>query len=317
MSASGYHPFVVSIAVLRDPALNAPSGLVCASGAIWFTNIADHRIGRVRDGVVELFADPAGVVKLPANLFPGADGRVWFTSLGSDALGAIDPDAPDPAATIATFALPPGSRPVALKSGPDQRLWFSLRGAEAIGSLDPCAPSPADSVRLYRSPDIAEPAAVFVTSDGRVWWVNSATDTVGLLEPGSGDVTVIGDLPAGPRAWAQSPTGALWLTSREPAGLMSFDPADPAGTVRLVSDERLREPDGVWVGEDCVVWLVDSQANAVVRYDPAAQAWEFFGGPPDVEGPFDIEPGPDPAELWFTNKAGNSLGRISVAAQRD
>lgn len=317
MSTSGYHPGVVSIAVLRDPALNAPSGLACAFGAVWFTNIADHRIGRVRNRAIELFADPAGVVKLPANIFPGADGRVWFTSLGSDALGAIDPNSPDPAATITTFGLPPGSRPVALKSGPDKRLWFSLRGADAIGSLDPCEPNPADSVRLHRSPDIAEPAALFVTADGRVWWVNSATDTLGLLDPVTGDVTEIGDLPASPRAWAQSRAGALWLTSREPAGLMSFDPGDPAGTVRLVSDERLREPDGVSVGVDSAVWLVDSQANAVVRYDPATQAWEFHGGPPDVEGPFDIKPGPDPAELWFTNKAGNSLGWIPQAVQRD
>ena len=34
-----------------------------------------------------------------------------------------------------------------------------------------------------------------------------------------------------------------------------------------------------------------------------------FGAYPDVDEPFDIKDGPD-GWLWFTNKSGNSLGRI-------
>lgn len=299
---------MTSITVFSSPDLDAPSGVIEAFGDIWFTSIGNHLVGRVRDGVVQTFAGPPGAIRLPANIFPGTDGRVWFTALGSDALGAIDPDAPDPAATITTVALPSGSRPVALKSGPDGRLWFSLRGIDAIGSLEPS--SPDDSLQVFDSPTIAGPAALFVTRDGRVWWVNSSSDTVGVLDPSTGEVTAI-TVIGSPRAWAQSTDGRLWLTTREPAGLLSFDPADPFNSAIHRTDSRVVEPDGVWVGRDGAVWFADTGANAIGRYLPASDQWSFIGAPPQVDGPFDIKEAADGA-LWFTNKAGNTLGRITL-----
>jgi hypothetical protein len=38
---------------------------------------------------------------------------------------------------------------------------------------------------------------------------------------------------------------------------------------------------------------------------------QTFGAPPEVDGPFDIKDGPG-GWLWFTNKSGNSPGRIYV-----
>jgi virginiamycin B lyase len=296
---------VAAITVFASPELDAPSGLIHAFGDMWFTSIGNHRIGRVRDGVVQTFTDPA--IALPANIFPASDGRVWFTALGSDALGAVDPEAPEPSSTIAMYPLPEGSRPVALKSGPDGRLWFSLRGRNAVGALDPRAP--LDSMQLFYSPTIAAPAALFVTSDGTVWWVNSSSGTIGMLAPSTDTVTAV-PMPGSPRAWCQSTDGRLWLTTRNPAGLLSFDPDDAFNTAVPVTDSRLSAPDGVWVGRDGAVWLADTGANTIGRYLPATDTWSFLGGPPQVDGPFDIKDGPDGA-LWFTNKAGNTIGRIT------
>lgn len=304
---------MTTIRVFGDPALDGPSGVIAAAGDVWFTSIGNHRVGRVRDGRIETFADPADRVRLPANIFPGGDGRVWFTSLGSDALGAIDPASPDPASTIVTYALPAGSRPVALKSAPDGRLWFSLRGADALGSVDPGADDPAGSLRTVYSPTISGPAALFVTPDGRVWWVNSSTDTVGCLDTASGAVGVVEPPLGSPRAWTQTADGRLWLSTREPAGLWSFDPADPSGSARHVTHERLREPDGVWAGVDGAVWIADTAANTLAGYHPVTGRWHFAGGPPQVGGPFDIKAGPDDGNLWFTNKAGNTIGCLTLS----
>lgn len=302
-----------AITVIRHPGLNAPSGIIAAADDIWFTNIGDDRIGRVRDRRVELFNAEPGVIRFPANIFPAADGRVWCTSLGSDALIALDPDSDDPASTITAYPLPPGSRPVALKASPDGRLWFSLRGADAIASIDPCAGDPSASLRLITGEGIAAPAALFVTADGRPWWVNAAS--IGTADPLTAEVTTVRELPAAPRAWTQADDGTLWLTTREPAGLQSFDPSDPSGTIRLFTHRDLTEPDGICTGVDGRLWFVDTARNRVgsVAADRASDhhAWEFVDSP-DVQGPFDIKPGPDPRVMWFTNKTGNSLGLLDA-----
>ncbi|TRW78710.1 hypothetical protein FK535_24420 [Mycolicibacterium sp. 018/SC-01/001] len=305
---------MAALTVIRHPGLNAPSGIIAAAGDIWFTNIGDDRIGRVRDGRVELFGAAPGVLRFPANIFPGADGRVWCTSLGSDALVSIDPMSPDPASTITAHPLPTGSRPVALKSAPDGRLWFSLRGSDAIGSLDPRAADPVASLRVISSDGIVAPAALYVTSDGQPWWVNAAS--IGCCDPLTGDVTTIDSLPATPRAWTQAVDGALWLTTRDPAGLLSFNPTNPAGTMCHFTHSELVEPDGICTGVDGRLWFVDASSDRVVGVAPQQagdrHAWTFVSSP-DVRGPFDIKPGPDPDVVWFTNKAGNSLGLLSVA----
>lgn len=150
---------MAAITVFPSPELDAPTGLIHAFGDMWFTSIGNHRIGRVRDGVVQTFSNPA--IALPANIFPASGGRVWFTVLGSDALGAAHPEAPDPSSTIAMYPLPEGGRPAALKSDPAGRLWFSLRSRKDVGALDPRAP--LESMQLFDYPAIAGPAALFVT----------------------------------------------------------------------------------------------------------------------------------------------------------
>jgi streptogramin lyase len=54
-------------------------------------------------------------------------------------------------------------------------------------------------------------------------------------------------------------------------------------------------------------------ASSIGRLDPDAadpeDTIQTFGGPPEVDEPFDIKGGPD-GWLWFTDKAANALGRI-------
>lgn len=329
--STGMDEAIGTIRILRDAAggIDAPCGIIAARGDVWFTSIANARIGRVRAAggdVVETFADPRGRVRLPANLHPAADGRLWFTCLGADALGSLDPAAPDPSATIRLCTHPDLLGPVAIKSAPSGLLWCTLRGADAIASVDPLAPDPAASVRLVRAGTIADPSALFIDGLGAVWWVNAATATLGRLDPaapGPGPtVRCFGPWPGrgAPRAWAPGCAGALWVTTQDPPGLLLLDAAGASGTsgtpagapaLEWRTDSRLRTPDGVWTAPDCAVWLADTAADAIVRCDPRDGGWASFTAP-GVDGPFDIKPGPDRAWMWFTNKHGGSIGRIKV-----
>jgi streptogramin lyase len=60
-----------------------------------------------RGGVIRTFADPAGNVALPANIVPGPDSKLWFTSLGTNRIGRIY-SAPDAAVWIFMMTLTDG-----------------------------------------------------------------------------------------------------------------------------------------------------------------------------------------------------------------
>jgi virginiamycin B lyase len=307
-------------------AVDQPTGIIGAFGDVWFTSIANGRVGRVvvADRRIETFADPAGGIALPANIFPGADGRVWFTCLGSNRLGALDPRAADVAASIRTYADPRLEKPVALKAGPDGRLWFTLRGSQSLGVLDPRGADPLATLQTFTSPSVAEPSALFVHPGGGVWWVNAGTGTLGTLDSRAPDPGTtfrsFGPWPAwgSPRAWTIDPDGRLWVTTQDRPGILAFHPGrlDNPEPFSWWTDDRLGSPDGVWFGRDGVPWAVDTVKNAIVRFDVGASgsaAWTVFGAPPKVQGPFDIK-SVDPTDgwLWFTNKTGNSLARIST-----
>ncbi|WP_442928060.1 Vgb family protein [Microbacterium sp. MMO-23] len=106
--------------------------------------------------------------------------------------------------------------------------------------------------------------------------------------------------------------GRVWFTARAPAGLLSFDPSDPEGSLERCETASLQEPDGVCLGPDGALWIADTAANTIVRFDPADGSWTTAGTAPQVDGPFDIKPGPDGASVWFTNKTGNTIGRLST-----
>lgn len=309
--------------------IQAPTGIYASpDGAVWFTSIGNDRVGRVHPatGQVETFADPAGDVRLPANIIPAADGRLWFTCLGAGMLAAIDPNAEDPAGTIVGYRHSDLDKPVAIKQALDGRLWFTDRGGPGgVGSIDPCADDPSATLRIYRSPSIAGPSALFADPGGAIWWVNAADSTIGRLEPdraeaAAQDITTLA-VPAAfgsPRAWARDPAGRLWLTTRAPAGVLSFDPAaaDPATTFTWFTHDALVAPDGIWCAADGSLWLADTEAEDIVRFEPGSagrQAWSWWGAPPVVSGPFDIKGGPGgDHSMWFTNKTGNTIGRIAT-----
>jgi len=322
-------PMRGTIEVVTDPAggVDQPTGIIGAFGDIWFTSIANGRIGRVAGATmrIETFADPAGGIALPANIYPGADGRIWFTCLGSDRLGALDPRARDVAASLRTYADPRLAKPVALKAGPDQRLWFTLRGSQSLGVLDPRAPDPLATLQTFTGPGVDQPSAIFVHPRGRVWWVNAGTGTLGTLDSRAPDPTTtmrsVGPWPdwGTPRAWAMDTEERLWLTTQDRPGFLTFDPRrlDGPEPFSWWTDDRLGTPDGVWFGGDGAAWAVDTAKNAIVRFDPRGvegHRWSFYGAPPQVQGPFDIKSAePTDGWLWFTNKNGNSLARIRTA----
>lgn len=203
---------------------------------------------------------------------------------------------------------------------------FSLRGSNALAFVDPLAADPAASVTIVSHPAIAAPAAIFIDPSGRLWWVNGGDNTIGFLDTAAtaaaGSIGVISP-PTGVsslRGWSLDREGALWLTAQRPPALIRIDvdAQHPQDALRLATDPRLRTPDGIWLGADQALWFADTDAHAIVRFDPTASAdggaFTLFGQPPLLQAPFDIKATVDPSDrsMWFTDKGANKIGCITT-----
>jgi virginiamycin B lyase len=88
VGASGAFAAVGDITTFTDPADNVsqPEDITTGpDGALWFTNFANGRIGRITTaGAITTFTDPAGNVALPRGITAGPGTDVWFASTNSD-----------------------------------------------------------------------------------------------------------------------------------------------------------------------------------------------------------------------------------------
>jgi streptogramin lyase len=111
-----------------------PIDIVAApDGNLWFNqthpSAPQGEVGRITPkGAITLFPFPAG--GRPEGLAVGADGNVWATDNGGNAIARISPTG-----AIRPFALPRrDSQPYKITSGKDGRMWFTEAGG-MIGSI--------------------------------------------------------------------------------------------------------------------------------------------------------------------------------------
>jgi virginiamycin B lyase len=110
VGASGAFAAVGDINTFSDPAGNVsqPEDITTGpDGALWFTNFANGRIGRITPaGDVTTFTDHAGDVALPRGITAGPGTDVWFASTNSDRIGRIATTGPQPAPPEPVVAAP-------------------------------------------------------------------------------------------------------------------------------------------------------------------------------------------------------------------
>jgi streptogramin lyase len=78
-----------------------------------------------------------------------------------------------------------------------------------------------------------------------------------------------------PHDVAPAPDGTVWYTAQHLGELGRLDPATGAWREWLLPGERPM-PYAVYVDENDMIWLSDFGANALVRFDPAQEAFEPF-----------------------------------------
>jgi streptogramin lyase len=163
--------------------------LAVASGAVWFTTDAGGLASLdPPSNTVAVQTLPPGAKALGVTVAP--DGKVWFTDVGTPAIGVLDPVTGD----VRLWPIPGGVQPLELLVEAGGNVWFIDREGDLVGFLRPGA----NEFVLYRLPAGSFPVDLELSADGSVWFVCERGNYVAQLSI----IPVLGPPPVTPGAGA-------------------------------------------------------------------------------------------------------------------
>ena len=278
---------------------SAPWSITSGSdGALWFTESAAGKIGRVTSsGAFTEYTIPGG--RDPGYIAAGSDGALWFTEYYANTIGRITTTGEISEYTTGN------SSPHGITTGPDGALWFTEFGG--IGRI-----SLSGKVTEHQVPGKIV-WAITAGPDGALWF------TEGSGNKGIGRMTASGALTeyAIPSFEALSITagrdGALWFTETDSGKIGRITTSGAVTEYAIPPTTSVpagvsAAPGSITSGPDGALWF---KATAMVGRLTTAGAFTSFTISNATSGPEAIASGPDGA-LWFTEDNDNSkIGRIT------
>ena len=279
---------------------SAPHGIAAGpDGALWFTEYAGNRIGRITTGgSVTEFTVPSGG---PDHITAGPDGALWFTEPAGNMVGRITT-----AGLVDMFAVPTANSPVDITAGPDGALWFTEPGGDRIGRITTTGTFTEFLVPAFR------PNAITAGPDGALWF--TYTNGIGRITTAGVVTQFTFPLCGGSAAIAAGPDGALWFTETGSGRIGRITTAGVFAEFDGLGGNS--DPHGISPGPDGALWFTDLGNNLVGRIATDPVVTNVFALPFSPAGPGQprgIAAGPD-AALWFTEEGRNRIGRIVTGA---
>jgi YVTN family beta-propeller protein len=205
----------------------------------------------------------------------------------------------DPATNRVVDSVPVGARPEAIAFGAGS-LWVANLDDQSVSRIDPAARTVARTLSVEQAPtglaaskDAVwivgpNPARPFVT----VRKIDARFDTVSRGTP-------IGNVESGGPGFVATRGGAVWVAPS--SGLLSRLRPRSGRVIRQI-DPNAR-PTAIAIGRDAI-WMIDSEANTVVRVDPTGVLTTIGVG----RKPGGIAVGA--GAIWVTDTLGDSVVRI-------
>jgi virginiamycin B lyase len=283
-------------------AASNPSGIATGpDGALWFTEQAGNKIGRITtNGTItgEVTVPTSG--SRPEFIVPGPDGALWFTEGSGNNIGRITT-----AGTITNEfpVLTASSEPFGITAGPDGALWFAEAKASNIGRI-----TTGGTVSEYATPTTPSfPATITVGPDGALWFTELRANQIGRITTAAA-ITEYGPTGNEPVDITTGADGALWFTE-------AYSSSNAIGRITLGGTitqtgvpTAAGAPAGIALGPDGAVWFTEEGGNKVGRITTAGIVTEY-PIPTSSSAPLVITMGPDGA-LWFMESTGNNVGRL-------
>jgi virginiamycin B lyase len=309
-----------------------PHGIIRGpDSALWFTESAQNRIGRI-DPVTHFVIE--FVLPTPNNgpetITVGPDNAMWFTEQTSGKIGRITT-----AGVISEFTPPtPNAGPHGLTVGPDGAIWFSERNPPApntqgiIGRID------VNNHGFQEFPLPAgmgpEPDLLVTGPDGAIWFGERNGGKIGRITTGGvfsefvppTTATAANQTLVYTHGITVGPDGAIWFTEQRADKIGRIDVTTHAFTEFPLPTQG-NAPHFLLVGPDSNLWFTEQGVlpnltnspplgNKIGRITTHGVITEFPVTTPASQ-PYGMTVGPDLA-MWFTEAAGNNVGRITVPA---
>ncbi|MGH2382334.1 MAG: virginiamycin B lyase family protein [Candidatus Limnocylindria bacterium] len=262
------------------------------------------------------------------------------------------PAEPEPAFDVATYPVPPGSRPHDVAPAADGGVWYTAQHTGQLGWLDP----QSGEVREIPLGPGSAPHGVIVGPDDAAWVTDGGQNAIVRVDAETDEVTVFPlDRPgANLNTAAFDGDGVLWFTGQ--AGIYgSLDPA--SGAMALYDAPRgpgpygiAATPDGeivfsslagsylglidratggvtvvhtptqgggarrVWSDSAGRLWVTEWFAASLAMYDPDADTWAEWPLPEGAGMPYAVYVDERDA-VWVTDFSSNSTLRFDPAAE--
>ena len=286
-------------------AASKPGGIVKGSdGALWFTEIATSKIGRLsQSAVVTDYATPVSG-SAPQSITSGPDSELWFTESARPVVGRLN------VGTLAftEITLPnPLARPWGIVTASNGSLWVTDPGTNSIWQI-----TPAGVVSQYLLPSAnANPTSITIGPDSGIWFVEPAVDRIGRLDPSSAPGTTATDYPVTPGSGlgviVSGSDNALWFTettSKKLGRMLTNGVLTGESPVTGVL-----APFGIVLATDGNFYIGDEAGSQVARFVPSTSTVTLYPTKSANARPYMFTLGPD-NEVYFTEQGSNNIGQF-------
>ena len=191
---------------------------------------------------------------MPIGIAAAADGTVWFSIGGADAIGRVRDGQlerlPKPGKNL---------EPLGLAVAPDGSAWYTDIAAHAVSRMTPSGevtsfPLDTPIVRLGR---------LAVAPDGAAWFAEPIGRSISRLKDGELTRHAFQSPLGGPYGVAVAADGTVWATLQAANQLLRIG---PDGTIKALNLPRpAAVPTDIAVGPDGAVWFVQFRGNSIGR----------------------------------------------------
>jgi virginiamycin B lyase len=239
-------------------------------GPVYFSAQGSGHLGILDPKTGKVDSVPLGRGSSPHGVTMGADGAVWLTDGGQNAIARVDAKS----RAVKLWKLPADTGYANLNTATfdgNGVHWFT--GQSGIyGRLDPRS----GEMKIFESPRGRGPYGIHHTPDGTVYYASLAGDYVGKVNP-DGSTTVLEPPTRGQgarRVWSDS-KGNVWVSEWSSGQLSRYTPSSGQWS-QWKAPGRSPHVYAVYVDETDKVWASEWSARTMLRFDPSTETFETF-----------------------------------------